>query len=431
MKIITLGVTHKTAPLEVREQLAIGGPELGECLRLLCRHPDVAECVALSTCNRVELYAGVGTDVPVCFLKSVVAKFDFARRAELEGRWLELEQPESIRHLFEVVSGLDAMVVGEQEIVAQVKQAFREAEAAGTLGPALGALFRKALSVSKRVRTETQIGLGALSVAAAAVRLARKIFGELGRKRVMILGAGDTGELTLKHLVKSGARSVVAVNRSFDRAEALAARFGGRAVPFEEREEALVGADIVIGTTASPEPILTVAALRGVMRRRRGRPIFLIDVAVPRDVEPAANRLDGVYLYNIDDLRAIVEEHLKTRALELDRCRAIVDEEARAYERWLERQEIAPTLKRVYAYFEAVRARELDEHLRRLRGLTPELREQFEQLSRHLVKELLHGPVSKLRSASDPATLARHAEALNELFGVDGDAQHEEEEGSG
>jgi len=428
MKIIALGVTHKTAPVEVLEQLAIGRAALGEALRLLQRHPNVAECAALSTCNRVELYAAVTAPAPLCFLKGSLSRFDLARRAELEGRWVELEQPESVRHLFEVVSGLDAMVVGEQEIVAQVKQAFREARQAGTLGPALGALFRKALSVSKRVRTETDIGRGGLSVASVAVRLARKVFGDLGRRRVMIVGAGETGEAVLRHLVKNGARAVVAVNRSFDRAEALAERFGGRAVRFEEREAELARADIVIATTASPEPILTVEALRGVMRRRRGRPVLLVDIAVPRDVEPAANRIEGVYLYDIDDLRAVVQEQLTTRALELDRCRAIVDEETRGYEQWLERQGIAPTLKRLYDSFEAVRARELDEHLRRFRGLTPELREQFEQLSKHLVKELLHGPVTRLRSVADPAALVRYTEALNEVFGADGDARHEEED---
>ncbi len=427
MKIITLGVTHKTAPIEVREQLAIGRGELGENLRFVCRHPNVAECVALSTCNRVEFYAAVASPSPLCFLKSVVAKSDFARRAELEGHWLELEQSESVRHLFEVVSGLDAMVVGEQEIVAQVKEAFREAEEAKTLGPVLGELFRKALSVSKRVRTETKIGQGGLSVASVAVRLARNVFGELGRKRVMIVGAGDTAELTLKHLVKNGARSVVAANRSFDRAEALAKRFDGRAVRFEEWLDELARADIVISTTASPEPILTVEALGRVMRRRRGRPVLLIDIAVPRDIEPEANRLDGVYLYNIDDLEAIVQKELATRALELDRCRAIVDEETRGYERWFERQQLEPTIKRVYDSFEAVRARELEDHLCRFQGLTPELREQFERLSEHLVKQLLHGPISKLRSVSDPAALARHTEALSELFAADGDVHQEEE----
>jgi len=422
MKIITLGVTHKTAPVEVREQLAIHRQDQGESLGALCRHPNVSECVALSTCNRVELYAAVAPPAPLDFLKAAVAGPD----AAVEGRWVALEQPESVRHLFEVVSGLDAMVVGEQEIVAQVKEAFRQAERAGTIGPLLGALFRKALSVSKRVRTETRIGQGGSSVASVAVRLARKLFGDLRRRNVMIIGAGETAELTLRHLVKSGARSVVAVNRSFDRAEELAKRFGGRAARFEVRLEALVEADIVISATASPGPVLTVEELRDVMRHRRGRPICLMDIAVPRDVEPGADQIEGVHLSNIDDLQAIAEEHRRITALELDRCRAIVDEETQAYERWLRRHEIEPTIKRVYDVFETVRARELDDHLRRFRGLTPELRSQIEQLSKHLVKQLLHEPVSRLRGVSDPAALVRHTESLDELFAADGNDRHEE-----
>ena len=426
MKIVTLGVTHKTAPVALREQLAIAPDELGASLRFVRSHPNVAECAALSTCNRVEFYAVVTApasapaSTPVCFLKSVLSRSDLARRGELEGRWLELEGAESVRHLFEVAAGLDAMVVGEQEIVAQVKEALRAAEAAQTIGPVLGELFRKALAVSKRVRTETGIAQGALSVASVAVKLARKIFGELGRKQVLIVGAGDTAELTLRHLVKNGARSIVAVNRSFERAEALAARFGGRAARFESLLDELALADIALTTTASPGPIVTADAMREVMRRRRGRPVFLIDIAVPRDVEPEVNGLDGVYLYNVDDLDAVVQEHLVKRELALDRCRVIVDEEMVSSMRWLERREIEPTLKQLYGYFDVVRARELGDHLRRFQGLTPELRAQFEQWSKHLVKQLLHGPVSKLRRAEDPATLSRYIETLGELFGDGG-----------
>jgi len=426
MKIITVGVTHKTAPVQVREQLGIGDSELAERLRLLCSHADVAECVVLTTCNRVEVYAAVAAVSPRCFLKSVLTRFDLARRAALDGHWVELEQADSVRHLFEVAAGLDAMVVGEQEIVAQVKQAFRRAEEADALGPVLGALFRKALSVSKRVRTETPIGRGAPSVASVAVGVARKIFGDLGRRQVVIVGAGDTAELTLRHLVKNGAGSVVAVNRSLERAEALASRFDGRAASFEAFEHELSRADIVISATSSREPVITVEGLRRVMRRRRGRPMFLIDIAVPRDVAPAAERLDGVYVYNIDDLKAVVQERVRTRTLAFNGCHAIVGEAVCAYERWLQRQEVAPTLKQLYGYFETVRVRELEDHLRRVRGLTPELREQFEQLSKHLVKELLHDPVSRLRGVSDPAVLMRRTEALNELFGSGPDAHQEE-----
>jgi len=421
MKVIALGVTHKTAPVEVREQLAIGRDALGARLRRACEHARVAECVALSTCNRVELYAVVTAPAPIDFLKSIVGGADRVGGAGAGVHWLELEEPESVGHLFEVVSGLDAMVLGEQEIVAQVKRAFREAQLAGAVGPVLDELFRRALSVSKRVRTETNIGHGALSVASAAVRLARAIFGELGKTRVLIVGAGDTGELALRHLVKRGARSVVAVNRSFERAQALARRFDGRAARFDELLDELSGADIVITTTASPGPILTADAVRPVMGRRQNRPIFLVDIAVPRDIEPDVGRLDGVHLYNIDDLEAQVREHVATQALELERCRAIVDEETRGYEQWLHRRRIEPTLKRLYEQFETVRGRELDEHLGRLRGLTPELRDQVERFSEHLVKQLLHGPVSKLRGVTDPTALARHTEVLDELFGADGD----------
>jgi len=336
LQILVVGVNHQTAPVEVRERLAPAKGQLGELLHAARRDVGLSECVMLSTCNRVELY-GV---VPSAGADLERVKQFFQRYSRLEWPLLNqilysFHQPNSVRHLFRVASGLDSMVVGESEVLGQVKEAYQLAQSQGTTGKVFNLLFQKALNAAKEVQTKTGINRGAVSVASVAVQLARKIFGPLQRHTVLLIGAGVMGELTLRHLVKRGAQSILVSNRSYDRAMTLAETWGGRAVTFEQLEAGLAEADIVISSTGAPHAVLGVEHVRQAMRARRKRPLFIIDIAVPRDVEAAVGRLDNVYLYNIDDLQGIVDGHREAREQAVAASQAILDRKVRLFMEWL------------------------------------------------------------------------------------------------
>ncbi|MBI3291265.1 MAG: glutamyl-tRNA reductase [Elusimicrobia bacterium] len=334
MKLVMVGISHKTAPVELRERLAVSERTSGELLAQLRRMASVAEGVILSTCNRVELYVvtpgdGAGTEA----LLEV-----FRHRAELTTpvlphvyRW---EDGEAIRHLFRVAAGLDSMVVGEHEILAQVKQAYHAALAAGHTGKLSNVLFQRSLYVGKLVRTHTLLSRGALSVGSVAVSLAGKIFGDLRQSHVMILGAGKIAEMTARHLLSQKVRSVLVANRTYERACALARELGGQAVRFDQAFHEMRMADIVICSTAAPHPIITRTQVESVMRDRRGRSLFVIDIAVPRDVEPAVHGVDNVYLYNIDDLQAIAAENLARRSSEVTKAERLIADHAELFLEW-------------------------------------------------------------------------------------------------
>jgi glutamyl-tRNA reductase len=323
MKFFVAGLSYKTAPVEIREKLAVP-PSLLPCLG--CRlkiNAGLDEVVLLSTCNRVEVY-GVGPWIQgrahrlfrsLCPADTDVTPFLYVKKG-----------PDAVRHLMSVTSGLDSMVMGETEITGQVKQAYQAAQAAKLTGRILNRLFQTALQVAKEIRTHTAIGRGATSVGSVAVELAERIFdGDLSDKTVMILGAGKMGEACVRHLAKSGARAVLVANRSFERARLLAAEFGGRALTFEERLPAITEADIVVSSTGCPTTVLHRDEVAGVLAARSNRPLVLVDIAVPRDVDPDVNELDGVYLYNIDHLEAIVRENSRLREQELSKCEEIIN----------------------------------------------------------------------------------------------------------
>lgn len=325
MPVVVVGLSHRTAPVEVRECLAFPETDIPAALAGVCERGLAAEAVILSTCNRVELYAATDLD-PATALTGLRAYLLENRRytGPADVAFYTLSEPQSLEHLFRVVSGLDSMVLGETEIAGQAKKAYDLALRAGATGRRLNRAFQRAFSVAKQVRTETQIQRGSVSVASVAVDLAERIFASLERCTVMVLGAGDTGEKAAKALLSRGAHSLVVTNRSFERAAALAAELGGRAVPFDDWSAEFARVDILISSTAAPGYVLDRARLAALLPARRGRPLLLIDIAVPRDIDPAVNQLDGVFLYDIDDLQAIADEALRQRQEEIARCEQII-----------------------------------------------------------------------------------------------------------
>ena len=339
MNIICVGLSHKTAVLEVRERFAVPESGLSDTGRRFMEIEGVEEAAILSTCNRVEFYAA-GREVVSGFaaLDQFMLEHSGLRADHLEALY-RLDFPHSVRHLYRVASGMDSMVLGETEILGQVKRAYKSASAEGLTSRVLNRLFQKAFSVAKHVRTKTRINRGSISVGSVAVDLAEKIFGRLNNCKVMIIGAGETGERTARSLISRGAKSIIVSNRSIERAEALAAEMGGKAIRFDNWESEFTGLDILIASTAAPHAVLTWEKLKPIMAARKDRPLFIIDIAVPRDVEPEVNQIENVYLYDIDSLREIADRSLESRKRELTACEEIIERHADEFDRWLRRVE--------------------------------------------------------------------------------------------
>ena len=331
MPLIVIGLSHHTSPVHVRERFAFADARVPATLELLRSTGVAEEAVILSTCNRVEIYAATAASAQ----QSMLALQDFLvhchdYRDPLTDEIYTLSEPQSVEHLFKVACGLDSMVLGETEILGQLKKAYDLALQHGCTGPVLNKAFQKAFNVAKQIRTETNIQRGSISVSSVAVELAQKIFSSLDDRQVMVIGAGDTSEKAARALLSRGARSIIVSNRSHERAEALAAELGGRAVHFEQWAAEFDQVDIVISSTSAPHYILDRTKLQPLMRARRNRPLLLIDIAVPRDIEPDVNFMENVYLYNIDDLQTIAADYLKQRKEEIARCEAIIAEKARS-----------------------------------------------------------------------------------------------------
>jgi len=333
MEILCLGLSHQTAPVELREKFAIPDGEVGAAAAALSKAAGVSEAVIVSTCNRVEFY--VAAEQAAAGL-AAVREFVAARLAPAEGAaFFQHATEPTVRHLFRVVSGLESMVLGETEILGQVKKAYAAASEGGATAKHLNKLFQRAFNVAKDVRTNTNITRGAVSVGSAAVDLAEKIFGKLAHCKVMILGAGETSELTAGALQARGVKSIFVANRSYDRAAALAVKMNGTAIHFDEWQRSFHDVDILIGSTAAPHHVLTAAQLEPIMHTRPARPLFCIDLAVPRDIEPAVNDLDGVYLYDIDSLQAMADRSMNVRRQELTICEQMIERHATEFGGWL------------------------------------------------------------------------------------------------
>jgi glutamyl-tRNA reductase len=418
--LLALGVSHRTAPLELRERLALTEGRAAGVLNALVSEETISEAAALSTCNRTELYL-VATD-PVeaeAAALGVLAREAGIRPTELLGPLYSLRDTEAARHLYRVTAGLDSQIVGEAEIQGQVKRAYELALVEGATGPILNRLFRGSLAAGKRARTETAVGEKGVSIPSVAVELAQRTLGDLASRRVLLVGAGETSELTARALAARGAHAVFIANRRHNRAIGLAERFGGRAVRIDELPAQLADADIVVSTTNSPHHLIERTELEVVMGQREGRPLLLIDLAVPRDIDPDCRALEGVSLHDVDDVQAIVERNASGREAEARRAGAILDSELVRFERWLASQEVMPTVAALRARADEIVSRVLAENETRWESLSAADRERVELLARAIASRLLHEPTLRIKGAADRDDVYLQVSALRELFGLD------------
>ena len=419
MTLFVAGLSHRNAPVELREQLAVDEDKLRELLRDVAATGVVREALILSTCNRVEVYAIA--DVPG---EARTATFrQLCRHRGVEPASVETvlythADGEAVRHAFRVASSLDSMMIGEPQILGQVKNAFALAQSCETVGPALHTLFTQAFTVAKKVRTETEIARHAVSVSFAAVELAKKIFAGLDGKAVLLVGAGKMSELAARHLIEQGAFPLYVANRTWARAQELARALAGTAVPFDELATALATVDIVITSTGAPEPVIRREFVQPLVHGRRGRPLFFIDIAVPRDVEDSVNTLDGVYCYDVDDLKQVVDANIRERLREAHRAEALVEREVAKFLARLGDIEVIPTIVSLRERLEIIRSGEVKRTLARLPGATPETREAIEAMSTAIVNKILHAPITKLRESSRAGSPRSWLELVHELFGL-------------
>ena len=420
MSFVLIGVNHRSSPLEIRERLVFPADAMGEALRALIRLPEIDEGMLLSTCNRTEVIALARSDHDrvIRALKAFLARERSFDPEELDAVVYIKVGSEVVRHVFRLGVGLDSMILGEPQILGQVKDAYGEASKHGVLGSQMRGLLERSFAVAKKVRTSTAIGRSPVSVSYAAVELAHKIFGDLSERSVLILGAGETAELAVRHLRANGIRSIYVVNRTFSRAEALAREFQGEAAPYDCFLECLEKVDILISSTSAPEHVLSFDDATKVIRLRRSRPLFLIDIAVPRDVDPAVNQIDNMYLYDIDDLRRVADAGLEERRLAAQHAERLIDREVIAYGKWARAEEIAPTIVELRDKLHRMREAELGRFESRLRGLEPDQRRFIAELTSSLINKVLHDPIRHLKHSAASPNGADRIAWVRELFGL-------------
>jgi len=419
MAVVVVGLNHTTAPVAVRERLAFSDAALAEALAHF-RPPEVQELVILSTCNRVEMYMqSSDVDASVASAVAFVAACHAVPPTQFTPHLYQLSDLEAVRHLFRVAASLDSLVLGEPQILGQVKAAYLAAQAAGRTGMIFSQLFERALRVAKTIRTETGISDHAVSVSYAAVELAKKIFESLQQRTVMVLGAGDTAELAARHLVNQGVTRVFIANRTSERAVLLAQALQAKAIPWEVFPEHLAYTDIVISSTSAPHPIIQPAMVREALRARRSRPMFFIDIAVPRDIDPAVNTLENVFLYDIDDLHNVVQENRRERQQEALAAEALVWQEVQQFQQWLAVRDAVPTIVAMRQRAEAIRLQELEKALHKLGPLDERQRRVLEALTCGIVNKLLHAPTLYLKRASPDGQARDAVHVVRHLFNLD------------
>lgn len=426
-RIVLVGLNHKVAPVEVREKLAFGHGALEEALRRFGSPADAcsaygSEGAILSTCNRLEVYTLASS--PHDGEEAVYRLLEdcHGESSDTFAHYLyTYTDAEAVRHLFSVGAGLDSMVLGEHQILGQVTEAMEAALEQNAAGKVLSVLFRRAIEAGKRARTETGISQGTTSISHVAVELGRKIFGDLGSCRVLLIGAGEMAELAAQTLVESGAKSLSILNRTLERAQELAERFDARPMGWNQLEEALIWADIIITSTAAPHANIRPEGLRRASAHRRHRPLFLIDIAVPRDVDPRVEQLEGVYIYDIDDLEALVENSLTERRQEVPKVEAIVREAEEKFMAWYRSLGVVPTIVDMRKQAHALRQAELERALRRIEGLTDHDQEVVQAMTERIVNKLLHHPTVCLKQRASCPNGCRYAKVARELFGLDGE----------
>jgi glutamyl-tRNA reductase len=419
MNLVLVGINHRTAPVEVRERMNIRESQIASALAELVKHDGIREGMILSTCNRVEVASSVDPGVDS---KSVLRQFLFDfHRCDLtawENYFYWYRDREVARHLFRVASSLDSMILGEPQILGQVKRAYALAREADAMNGMLNEVVNYALAVARRVRRETALGSAAVSVSYAAVELAKKIFGTLQGKTVFIIGAGKMSELAAKHLLQSGAKSIFVSNRTYDRAVELANVFHATAVRFDELFNWIDRADIVITSTGAPGFVITRERAERLLAARKQRPMFFVDIAVPRDIDPAVNQLDNAFVYDIDDLGQVVEANRKQREKEAVWAEAIVDEEVERLEKRMASREVVPTIMALEDRLSQIRVSEMERFHGRLASLTSEQREAVDQLTRGMVNKILHGPITELKSGAGRPEHPALVQVVRRIFGV-------------
>ena len=423
MHLFLVGVSHRTAPVELREKLDFSSRDVGAAVEVLVTRSSAAESVVLSTCNRSEIYiASSDAEQARQEIVAFLSEYHQLPRDAFMPHLFAHRDMAAARHLFRVAAGLDSLVIGEPQILGQVKEAFQAAAERHCTGPLLTKTFQWAFGVGKRVRTETGLGEGAVSVSFAAVALARKIFGRLEGRRVLVVGAGEISALTAQHLRSQGVEEIVITSRTAAHADALAAQVSGRTVPWAQMRRAIAGADIVLTATGSQRPIITREDVQAVTGRRRTEPLFIIDVAVPRDVDPSVSEIEQVFLYNVDDLQGIVQENLERRGAEIAQAEAIVAEEVARFTVWQRSRRAIPTVVALRQRFDDIRRAELQRLEPRLSGLPADARARVEDVTRLIVEKLLLEPTEQLKALPDEETQAAYTEAVNRLFRL-GDAE--------
>jgi len=419
MYIVIVGLSHKTAPVEIREKLAFAPTAMERPLRQMLELPSIAEGLIVSTCNRVELCAVTKEpDAAIAALRRFLAEYHEVSPQEINDNLFDYQGEEAIRHLFRVASSLDSMVLGEPQILGQIKTAYGYAAEFKTAGLILNRFLHKAFSVAKRVRTETAIASNAVSVSFAAVELARKIFDRLDNKGVMIIGAGEMCELAARHFVNNGISKVLVTNRTFERAEKLAAEFEGKAVPFDSFVDRLAEVDIVMTSTGAPNFILGKRQMEEVLKRRKNRPMFLIDIAVPRDIDPKVNDISNTYLYDVDDLQGVVQANLKERQKEAGKAEAIVEQEIGQFYQWLGNLEVKPTIIALRRKLEEIRQQELEKTFGNLKDLTGKQRKSIEAMAGAIINKILHQPTAILKNSQNNDGGEDYVDAIRTLFAL-------------
>ncbi len=429
-QIVAIGLNHKTAPVEVRERLAFSGEDTAKVLEAMSQDPSVEEIALFSTCNRVEFL--LSTQEPtesVEAVKDFLAEFKGTPRSVFEEALYEFRGDDAVRHIFRVASSLDSMVVGEAQILGQIKESYREACNHGTCGVILNRLMHRSFSVAKRVRTETGIGDHAVSISYAAVELGRKIFGELDDKAILLLGAGEMAELAVEHLVNNRAAPIFVANRTFERGVELAERFKGTAIRFEEVPQYLKEVDIVISSTGAPHYVVVRDDFKGLMRARKNRPLFFIDIAVPRDIDPEINRISNVYVYDIDDLKNAIQENIDERQLEAVRGERIVDAAVIQFRRWFEGLDVVPTIVSLREKMEEIRQRELKKTFASLGAASEQDRDAIDRLTAALVNKILHGPTLFLKECGHTDEKSLYLDLTRRIFNLDAPDEKDEKSG--
>ena len=419
MEICLIGVSHQTTPIEIRERLAFSAKELPNLLKGIQALPSVRECVIISTCNRTEIVSfakkgGSGNRD----IGEFVLNFHGLAKKDLPQGFYEYCHTDAVRHLFRVSSSLESMVIGEPQILGQVKEALQIAQEAGTVGPVLSNIFNQAIRVAKKVRTDTGIARNAVSISFAAVELAKKIFGDISDKVVLLIGAGEMSELAARHLINNGVKRIMVANRTQKRAEELAKLFEGEAVPFDQIQTIMHKADIIITSTGAPHLILHKSDIMTALKIRKNRPVFLIDIAVPRDIDPEANKCDNVYLYDIDDLQMVVDTNIKEREKEAKKASEIIEHEVARFIKECAIMEAVPTISQLNALMEEIRKRELEKALSRITDLGNGHSDILDAMTTSMIKKILHHPIAKLKNTDDPEDLKALIKATRELFGL-------------